>query len=290
MKRILCFALLLTAVAQSLFAATPAENFDAGRAAVARRDFQAAVDLFEKAAAAKPGDSTYQYWLGTAYGNLAASTSMFKAPGYAKKAKAALEKSVTVDPNNIEARIALLEYFLIAPGFMGGSEEKAQEQAAEIKRRDPIEGYRVQGRIYQHQKKDALAKKEYIDAVRANPTSAKAHYYLGIYLLTAKDHAGALHEMEYTLQMDPSYMMAFFRIGQLAAMTNSNHARGEEALKKYATHTPRSDEATHSRTWFWLGTLYEKTGRKADAKSAFQQSLRLAPGVKEVTEALKRVS
>jgi tetratricopeptide (TPR) repeat protein len=290
MKRILCFAMLLIAASQSLFAATPAETFDAGRAAVARRDFQAAVDLFEKAVAAKPGDSSYHYWLGSAYGNLAASSSMFKAPGYAKKAKAALEKSVALDPNNLEARVALLEYFLLAPGIMGGSEEKAQEQAAEIKRRDAVEGYRAQGRIYQHQKKDALAKKEYVDAVRAHPTSAKAHYNLGIYLLTAKDQAGALHEMEYTLKMDPSHMMALFRIGQLAAMTNSNHARGEEALKKYATHTPKSDEATHSRTWYWLGVLYEKSGRKAEAKTAFQQSLRLAPGVKEVTEALKRVS
>lgn len=260
------------------------------RAAVARRDYEAAADLFEKAVAAKPNESNYHYWLGTAYGNMAASSSVLKAPGLARKARAALERSVELDANNIDARFGLLEYFLLAPGIMGRSPEKAQLQAAEIKRRDAVEGHRAQGRIYQRQKKSDLARKEYVDAVRAHPNSAKAHYNLGVYLLTEKDYAGALHEMEYTLKIDPTYMMALFRIGQLAVSANSNHARGEEALKKYLAHEPGSDEVPHSRTWFWLGSIYEKSGRKAEAKAAYKQSLRISPGVKEVTEALKRVS
>jgi tetratricopeptide (TPR) repeat protein len=289
MRRIASVVLLL-AVTAPVFAATHTELFAAGRAAAARRDYEAAAGLFEKAIAAKPNESTYHYWLGTAYGNMAATASMFKAPGLAKKAKASLERSVALDGNNIQARRGLLEYYLIAPGIMGGSEEKAQQQADEIKRRDAIEGHRAQGLIYQRQKKSELAKKEYVDAVRSNPTSAKAHYNLGEYLLTQKDYPGSLHEMEYTLKMDAAYMMAFFRIGQLAAMTNTNQARGEEALKKYLTHEPGSEEIDHSRTWYWLGMLYEKMGKIADAKAAFQQSLRFAPGVKQVTEALQRVS
>ena len=74
--------------------------------------------------------------------------------------------------------------------------------------------------------------------------------------------------MESTVKADPTYMMAFFRIGQLAAVANSNHGRGEEALKKYLAHQPGSDEAPHARTWFWLGGIYETSGRKAEARSA----------------------
>ena len=283
-------ALVFISLSTSMFAATPADTFDAGRAAVARHDYETAAALFEKAVAAAPDNSEYHYWLGSAYGNLAASSSVFKAPGLAKKAKAALERSVELNGNNLEARFALVEYFLLAPGIMGGSEQKAQMQADEIKRRDPVEGHRAQGRIYQRQKKLDLARKEYVDAVREQPTSATAHYYLGIYLLTQKDYAASLHEMEYTLKLDPAYMMALFRVGQLAVWMNTNRARGEEALKKYLAHEPGADEAPHSRTWFWLGRLYESDGRKAEARAAYQQSLRAAPGVDEVKTALKRVS
>jgi tetratricopeptide (TPR) repeat protein len=38
------------------------------------------------------------------------------------------------------------------------------------------------------------------------------------------------------------------------------------------------------------GEQDEKTGRKAEAKQSYATSLRLAPGAKDVTEALKRVS
>ena len=53
---------------------------------------------------------------------------------------------------------------------------------------------------------------------------------------------------------------------------------------------PKSDEPGLHRAHFWLGQIYEKTGRKAEAKASYATSLKLNPDQKDVTEALKRVS
>jgi hypothetical protein len=51
-----------------------------------------------------------------------------------------LEKAVELNPDNIEARFDLLEYYLQAPAFLGGDAAKAQAQAAEIAKRNATAG------------------------------------------------------------------------------------------------------------------------------------------------------
>jgi TolA-binding protein len=73
-------------------------------------------------------------------------------------------------------------------------------------------------------------------------------------------------------------------------ITNSNFAQGEEALRKYLAYTPKSGEPSHARAHYWLGQIFEKQGKKAEAKASFATSLKLNPNQKDVAEALKRVS
>jgi Tfp pilus assembly protein PilF len=85
-------------------------------------------------------------------------------------------------------------------------------------------------------------------------------------------------------------MAAVFQIGHLSVLAASNYVRGEEALKKYLAHKPAGDEPGHHRTHYWLGMLYEKQGKKAEARAEYQAALRLRVNQKDVAEALKRVS
>jgi cytochrome c-type biogenesis protein CcmH/NrfG len=71
-------------------------------------------------------------------------------------------------------------------------------------------------------------------------------------------------------------------------------AYGRLALKanvlKYLGHKPVDSEPGHAETWYWIGQLQEKQGKRADAKASYTRALALAPGNKDVTDALKRVS
>lgn len=290
MRKTAGFLLIYLFSAFSLLAASAAEYAAAGRAALARDEHQKAADLFAKAVELEPKNAQYHYLLGAAYGEMAQNANVLKQASLAKKTKAEFEKAVELDPNHTEARFALISYYLLAPGFMGGGEDKALAQAAELKRRDALDGHRAYARIYMHQKKTDLARKEYIEAVREQPNNAKAHYYLAGFYMNEKNWPAALHEYEMALKLDPSYMPTYLRLGQLAARSESNYARGEEMLRKYLGYKPAENEPGLAAAWYWLGQVQEKQGKRAEAKTSYQKALGLAPGDKDVTAALKRVS
>jgi cytochrome c-type biogenesis protein CcmH/NrfG len=282
--------LLCLLIATPLLAATAAEYAASGNAALDRRDVAKAAEAFEKAVALEPNNAKYHFLLGSAYGEQARKASLFSQATLAKKTKAEFERAVELDPNYTDARFALISYYLIAPGFMGGGDDKALAQAVEIRKRDALDGHRAYARIYLHQKKQELVRKEMVEAVREQPNSARAHFYLGNVYMTDENWAAAQHEYEYAMKLDAAFMPVYFRLGQLAAKSGKDYTRGEESLRKYLGHKPQDNDPPHAATWYWLGQLQEKQGKKADAKASYTTALKLAPGDKEITVALKRVS
>lgn len=77
------------------------------------------------------------YALGRVYGQQAMTASVFKMPGLAAKTKDQFLKAVELDPLLFEARSAMTQFYLMAPGFAGGSTAKARELAAEAQPRQP---------------------------------------------------------------------------------------------------------------------------------------------------------
>ncbi|HEX3070598.1 MAG TPA: tetratricopeptide repeat protein [Thermoanaerobaculia bacterium] len=122
------------------------------------------------------------------------------------------------------------------------------------------------------------------------PKSPRAHLDLGLLHITEKDYKAAGIEVGTALSLDPAYMPAVFRIGQIAVLSNGDLAHGEQMLRKYLAYTPKKDEPPLARAHYWLGQLFEKQGKKAEAKASFEASLKLNPNQKDVAEALKRVS
>jgi tetratricopeptide (TPR) repeat protein len=286
MRRFL--AVLTAFIALPLLAQT--SLIDQGRAAMARNDSDAAATLFEKAVAQNPKNAETHYLLGTAYGSQAQKAGIFGQASLAGKTKDEFEKAVALDPNLLDARYGLVEFYVMAPGFMGGSYDKAFAQTTEIKKHDPLMAHRAAAFIYTHQQKTDEARNEYLAEVREFPKSARAHIDLGVSYIVAKNYKAASDEFEAAASVEPAYMPVYFRLGQGAVITNSNFARGEESLRKYLAYTPKSDEPSHARAHYWLGQLFEKQGKKAEAKASFATSLKLNPNQKDVADALKRVS
>src|SRR2546422_137549 len=115
-------------------------------------DFKKASDFFEKAVAADPSNSEYEHWLGKAYGKRAETSSPFTAPGLASKARQHFEKAVLLNPRNQDAINDLFEYYLEAPGFLGGGLDKASKLAERIAQLDAAEGLWAEARIAERRK------------------------------------------------------------------------------------------------------------------------------------------
>lgn len=290
MRKTLFLALLGLCVSLPLFAATAAEEAAQGLAALNRHDADTAVGHLEKAIAAEPNNAEYHYLLGTAYSEQGLTASALSKMSIAKKAMAELERAVELNPKHLDARYALASFYIMAPGFMGGGEEKAFAQAEAVKRLDAFEGHRVYGRLYTTQKKPDLALKEYVEAVRENPKSAKAHYYLGTFYMTEKKYDAARHELETAVQLDAAFMLSYLRLGQVSARSGTQIEQGEAALRKYLAYSPTFKEPNHAPAWLALGLIQEKQGKKTDAKASYGKGLKLSPEDKDLNEALKRVS
>jgi tetratricopeptide (TPR) repeat protein len=281
--------LFVALAAVSLSAQTPL--VDQGRAALNRGDADAAADLLEKAVAQWPNSAEAHYYLGSAYGAKAQKANPFSAASLAGKTREEFEKAVALNPKWIEARLGLAEFYIFAPGIIGGSFDKALAQAAEMKTLDPLQAHRVTAMVYSAQKKPELAKKEYLDAIQERPNNPKPHQYLGQFLAnTEKNYPAAFSELETAVKLDPSYMPPLFQIGRTAAASATNLARGEEALKRYLTTTPKDGEPPLANAHYWLGAIYEKQNRKPDAKREYETALKMNPGLQMATDALKRVS
>lgn len=283
--------LLTLALLSPLGLAAQSPAVQQGNAALAKGDLDLAVSLLEQAVAQFPGDAEAHHHLANAYGTKAEKGGMLAAARYAPKAKGAWERAVALNPNHADARMSLVDFYAMAPGIMGGSIEKAGEHAKALRAIDPLLGHRAQASIYLVQKKPDLAKKEYLEAVREQPHSAKAHLYLGKHFADVdKNFAGAFAEFEAALKADPAFMPAWYQLGRAVSLANTNHARGEQALKKYLTYTPKEKEPTLASAHYRLGLIQEQSGRRNDAKQSFSAALRLNPALKEASEALKRLS
>jgi len=115
-------------------------------------DAKRASDFFQQAVTIEPNNSVYHHWLGRAYGRRAETGNPFTALGQASKARQSFEKAVELDPKNSEAVNDLFEFYLEAPGFVGGGLDKAKQVADRIAERDAAEGNYAHARIAEKHK------------------------------------------------------------------------------------------------------------------------------------------
>ncbi len=260
-----------------------------GRTWFALRDYEKAAERLEKAAALAPARSDVQLWLGRAYGRMALEASLFRQPGLAKKAKAAYDQAVALDPNNLDARADLIQYYLQAPGFLGGSVEKAREQTAEIRKRDLTRGVIASVTIHLHEKDAAGAERELTEAIQKAPAEPRLRLALANLYQSQEKWDAAFDAAEAILKTDPDNWDALYSIGRTGALSGKRLDRSEECLKRYIGHTPGPDSPPLANAHFRLGMVYEKKGNKAAARSEYQAAVKLDPNLKDAKEALAKL-
>jgi Flp pilus assembly protein TadD len=120
-------------------------------------DQKRAIECFEKALATSPNNSEYELWLGRAWGRRAETSGWLTAGMHATKARQHFERAVALDPLNREAKNDLFDYYLNAPGFLGGGIDKAEAIAKSIATERPPESEFEQAQVADRRKDYAAA-------------------------------------------------------------------------------------------------------------------------------------
>ena len=145
-------------------------------------EYKQATDSLEKAVALAPGNAECLLWLGRAYGRRAEMANPFAAPGFASKARQMFERAVALDSSNREAVGDLFDYYLSAPGFLGGGVNKAEALAAHVAQRDPAEGQYYQALLADRRKQYDSAERHLRTAMELAPRQVGRIIALARYL------------------------------------------------------------------------------------------------------------
>ena len=140
-----------------------------GKAFFMDGQYKQAVANLEKAIGQDSFNSDYYDWLGRAYGRLAEQSSFMSALGYAKKTVRAFERAVELDPSNLEALSDVFEYYLQAPGMVGGGLDKAENIARRFAGLNAAEYHWARARLAEKRRDFETAEREFRAALAADP-------------------------------------------------------------------------------------------------------------------------
>jgi Flp pilus assembly protein TadD len=135
-------------------------------------DYKRATEFFEKALALSPNSSEYELWLGRAWGRRAETSGWLTAGVHASKARQCFERAVALDPHNREAKNDLFDFYLNAPGFLGGGLEKAEAIAKSIASERPPESEFEEAQLADRRKDYAAAEAHLRRAMDLAPNEA----------------------------------------------------------------------------------------------------------------------
>jgi tetratricopeptide (TPR) repeat protein len=243
----------------------------------------------EKAVSLAPQNGVYHLWLGRIYGEKADHAGFLKGAGLAKKVRVELERAVEFDPSSWEARTDLAEFYLEAPGIVGGGEDKARAEADLLMPLNPGMAHWVRARIAQKHKDMDGAEQEYRIAIEASHGGARAWVNLaGFY-----SHVGRLAEMEqalHTMESRPLDRPAALMDGaNMLFRTRRDNAMAIRLVRRYLASATVEDWPAF-KAHYLLGQLLEKQGDHEAAAGEFRTALAMAHSFNRAEEQLQRAS
>lgn len=254
-------------------------------AAMEKDDAPARAKALERAQACaekQPQVAPCLYAYGVLLGVQAMSEGMVKAARSAGTVKAALIAAHESEPAWYLARSALMEFYLVAPSFMGGSSAKAAELARAAPKPEQVAA--MQGRLAMQDKKfeAALAAFAALPAISDSALAADVRGWsmqAGLGAISAGQPAKALGVFERMSRERPGHADGVYGLAR---------ARGElgdwaESLRLYE----RAATLKGAVTWpmaYRMGIALQKLGRVDEAKVAFQRFISAGKGQKQSLE------
>lgn len=281
------FRTLITALALLLATATAADPLpqEAARIrdALAREDLEAAIEASERAMK-DARDARVLLWAGRAFGLQALKASLLTKLKWAGRTREAWEKAVELDPNGLEARFDLLQYYLQAPSIAGGGRDKAEAQVRRIAALDPAQGKLAESYL-------ALADG---DAQRALSLQREAYAMdadapriaLALAMSLQRDARWEAVQALWSerLARRPGDALARYQLGRLAAVRGENLEEGLALLDAFIAAGEVPDGLSLAAAHWRRAQILEKLGRIDEARAALARAT-ADPAVRRLAEA-----
>src|SRR5437588_9487766 len=183
------------------------------------------------------------------------------------------EKAVALDGNNMDARSELAEYYVDAPGMMGGGVDKAKAQADAVAAKDPALAHFIRAKIAEKAKDFDSAEKEYKAAIESSKTPAEQWLNLAGFYKDRKNMAAMVNAVKKAVAAPHKSGAVLHDAAETLYSANQELTLAAELARKYLAAADKSEEAPAFKTHVLLGQILQKQGDKAGAQKEFQAAL-----------------
>jgi len=239
----------------------------AGRAA----RIEEAVKQAKQCVATQPAYARCHLAEGKALGMKAMQGGMMAAMSYAGDIRDAFKKAVELDPRNVDARFSLLQFYIMAPGIVGGGTGKGETLAAQTSALNAEAGKLMLAKL--DAAADKLAKAE-AAALAAKPGTDRELLdqqeellvSIGFKHLAEKRYAEAARIFNDTHKRFPDSDDALY--GQ--ARVQQEQGKHREAVAALEQVLAKTDRA---HVYYRIGKSQQALGDKPKAVAAFEKAL-----------------
>jgi tetratricopeptide (TPR) repeat protein len=232
-----------------------------GDIAAIKKDWDLSVFYYRKLVQLQNNHAEFHYKYGGVLGMKALENKM-NALGLVGRIRNAFKTAVALDPDYVDPKWALIDYYLELPGILGGSVKHAKLYANELERVSKIEGL-------------------------------MAHAYIATYDDELKKARNFQKEaLQYIDEVSSSYKRnnLHYQIGKACAINNMLLDEGLQHLEYFLLKHKDSDRIAKEWVYYYQAQLYRLKNKKAQATIAIKKANSNSEVNKLGQEELKRIN
>jgi tetratricopeptide (TPR) repeat protein len=253
----------------------PQTNYWLAYLAVDDTLYDDAIDYLDVAIESDENNAEYYFLLGRAYAVKAQNSGGLTAAFAAPKIKSNWQKTIELDPNHIHAKWGLFQYYINAPGIVGGDDDEAKKLADDLSKTDPPRGHNMLAYYYAFVEEDYTKTDEQLEKSLSSKmdddtkkiivgSNTNLLNQLGYRCLSEEDYNNSHKYFKWAIKLSPEHENPYDSMGDHFAAV----AQFDSALvyyKKALSIQPRNTVSRYNK-----GRMLEKLGDKEQAISTYQ--------------------
>lgn len=252
-----------------------------------KKDWDTAILYYEQLVEVDDKSANYHFKYGGALGMKALSINRIRAATYIGDIKEHFETAAKLDPNHIEVRWALVEFYIQLPGIIGGSQKKATKYANQLLKISPVDGYLANGYIAEYDERPVDAEHLYKKAIEVGGSPTTYEKLTEHYEKNNKPKE-AIETANKSLQIHKRNSLNY-QIGKIAAQYNLDAELGINCLQAYIENHSVRDGVPKDWAYYRLAQIYKNLGEKQSALQWIDKALSDRPDFEQAQEEKKKI-
>ncbi|MBT8265339.1 MAG: tetratricopeptide repeat protein [Bacteroidia bacterium] len=238
-----------------------------------QRKWDKAISQYKQLVERDNTNANFHYKYGGALGMKALSISKIRALGLIGDIKEAFTNAVLLDHEHIDARWALVEFYMQLPGIVGGSKKKSLKYAEELEDLSKVDGYLAKGYIYEYDNEPELAEKYYKLAIKEGGSITCFNKLTNLYE-NQNEPEKAVNNLE-NAYVKHNKNALHYQIGKVCADYNIELEKGERCLMRYIENYSARDGVPVEWAYYRLAQIYKNKNDKEKALSWINKALNI---------------